>query len=85
MIFKNISNGKIVQLKASSEMIFFLELWKTVGKDLNRTSLLQGMNARKKEGNQNRLYFLTIAGFEALGVFNSFLLTQTVKLSYEAL
>lgn len=51
MIFKNISNGKIVQLKGSSEMIFFfiLELWKTVGKDLSRALLLQGMNARKRK------------------------------------
>lgn len=39
---------KMAPLKASSEMmiLFFLELWNTVGKNLNRTLLLQGMAAR---------------------------------------
>lgn len=48
MKFKNFSNGKMAPLKASSETIilFFLELWEAVGKNLNRTLLLQGMDAR---------------------------------------
>lgn len=76
----------MVQLKASSEVIiffFFLELRKMVGKDLNRNLLLQGMDARKRKAIRTDLYFLTITGFEALGVLNSSLLTQTVKLSYD--
>lgn len=76
----------MVQLKASSEVIiffFFLELRKMVGKDLNRNLLLQGMDARKRKAIRTDLYFLTIAGFEALGVLNSSLLAQTVKLSYD--
>lgn len=67
-------------------MIFFPpELQKTVGKDLNSTLLLQGIDARKRKAIRTDLYFLTIAGLEALDVLNSFLLTQTVKLSYETM
>lgn len=43
------------------------------------------MDARKGKAIGIDLYFLTVAGYEALDVLNSFQLTQTVKLSYETM
>lgn len=43
------------------------------------------MDARKGKAIGIDLYFLIVAGYEALDVLNSFQLTQTVKLSYETM
>lgn len=53
MIFKNISNGKIVQLKGLSEMIFFSGIMEDSWKGFKQSFVAAMSECQKKEGNQN--------------------------------